>query len=79
MTSFIFVHVAQLWFHMRITYWAVGMILFVFIDMMPLHITLFQAFFQDNSQIKQEQCIFGSCDVIPRDIFNPDFTNGQPT
>ena len=33
------------------------MVLFVFIDMMPLHIALFQAFFQDNSQIKQQQCI----------------------
>ena len=31
---------------MRITYWAVAMVLFVFIDMMPLHITLFQAFFK---------------------------------
>ena len=62
---------------MRITYWAVGMVLFVFIDMMPLHVTLFQAFVQDNSQINQEQCIFGSCDVIPRDIFNSDFADGQ--
>ena len=31
---------------MKITYWAVGMVLFVFIDMMHLHITLFQAFFK---------------------------------
>ena len=64
---------------MRITYWAVAMVLFVFINMMPLHITLCQTFFQDNHQIKQEQCIFGSSDVIPRDIFNPDFAGGQPT
>ena len=55
------------------------MAFFIFIDMIPLHIILFQAFLQDNSQIKQEQCIFGSSDVIPRDIFNPDFADGQPT
>ena len=55
------------------------MVVFVFIDMMHLHIILFQALLQDNSQIKREQCIFVSSDVLPRDIFNPEFADSQPT
>ena len=70
---------AQLWFHMRITYLAVGMVLFVFINMMPLHITLFQAFFKIVPKLSKISVFFGSSDVIPRDIFNPDFADGQPT
>ena len=64
---------------MEITCWTVVMALFVFVDMTPLYIILFQALSQDNSQIKQEQWIFGSSDVSPRDIFNSDFADGQPT
>ena len=64
---------------MGITHWVVVMVLFVSINMMPLHITLFQALLQDNSQIKQEQCIFGSSGVLSRDNFNPDFADGQRT
>ena len=70
---------ALLWFHMRITNRAVATVLIVFIDMMSLHITLFEAFFEYNFQIKQEQCIFGSSDVICRDIINPEIADGQPT
>ena len=42
-------------------------------------IILFQALLQDNSQIKREQYIFVSYDVIPRDTFNPEFADSQPT
>ena len=43
LTLFIFVHVAQPWIHMGITCRAVVMTLFVFTDMAPVHIILFQA------------------------------------
>ena len=39
----------------------------------PLYIHWYDAL------IKQEQCIFGSPDVLPRDIFNSIFADGQPT
>ena len=64
---------------MRITCWVVVMVVFVFIDMMHLHFFLFQALLQDNFHIKREQCTFVSSDVFPRDIFNPEFADSQPT
>ena len=70
---------AQPWIHMGITFWAVVMTLFVFVDITPLHIILCQALLQDNFQIMQERCIFGYSDVSPGDIFNLDFTDDQPT
>ena len=70
---------AQPWIYMRITFWAVIMTLFAFVDITPLHIILCQALLQDNFQIMQEWCIFRYSDVSPGDIFNPDFTDDQPT
>ena len=79
LTLLIFVHMAQPWIHIRITFRAVVMTLFVFIDITPLHIILCQALLQDNFQIMKERCIFGYSDVSPGYIFNPDFTDDQPT
>ena len=53
----------------------------------PLHVCrhdalchiVFQAPLQDNSQVRQEQCLFGSFATHPGDTFHPDFADGCPT
>ena len=40
---------------------------------------VFQVLLQDNSQVRQEQRLFGSSATRPGDIFHPDFADGRPT